>query len=135
MRLWASILTRSVSGWKLVISGWQHSADAVRWLAGSRSATSLVEATFGTVGAMRIAGVRVAPPAVRLLAQILDDAGYEETARTLAEAIALAVVEPALTLADHEAILTALDDGCPTSLAKLRRELLDDQARRRRAGF
>jgi uncharacterized protein with von Willebrand factor type A (vWA) domain len=108
----------------------------VRSLAGSRSATSFaVEATFGTVGAMRIAGVRVGPPAVRLLAQILDDAGYEETARTLTEAIALAVVEPALTLADHEAILTALGDDCPTSLAKLRRELLDGQARRRRAGF
>jgi hypothetical protein len=83
---------------------------------------------------MRIAGVRVSPPSVRLLAQILEDAGYGDTARTLMEAIRLQVVEPALTLRDHEAMLDALGDHCPTGLARLRRELLDDDMRRRLAG-
>jgi hypothetical protein len=83
---------------------------------------------------MRIAGVRVSPPAVRLLTQILDDAGYPDTAATLRQGIELQVLEPALTLEDHQAMLLALDDHCPTSLARLRRELLEDDMRRRLAG-
>ena len=83
---------------------------------------------------MRIAGVRVSPPSTRLLAQILEDAGYHDTATTLTEAIRLQVVEATLTLQDHEAMLTALGDHCPTSLARLRRELLEDDMRRRLAG-
>jgi hypothetical protein len=50
---------------------------------------------------MRIAGVRVSPPSALLLAQILEDAGYAETAATLREGIKLQVLEPALTLEDH----------------------------------
>jgi hypothetical protein len=83
---------------------------------------------------MRIAGVRVSPPAVRLLTQILDDAGYPQTAATLRQGIALQVLEPALTLDDHQAMLLALGDHCPTSLARLRRELLEDDMQRRLAG-
>jgi hypothetical protein len=83
---------------------------------------------------MRIAGVRVSPPAVRLLAQILDDAGYAQTAATLRQGIELQVLEPALTLEDYQAMLLALGDHCPTSLARLRRELLEDDMRRRLAG-
>jgi hypothetical protein len=83
---------------------------------------------------MRIAGVRVSAPAVRLLAQILEDAGYGDTATTLSEAIRLQAMEPALTLQDHEAMLVALGDHCPTSLAKLRRELFEYDMRRRLAG-
>jgi hypothetical protein len=84
---------------------------------------------------MRIAGVRVSPAFVRLPARIVENAGSDDTARKLAEAIRLQVLEPPLTLDDHDAILRALGDDCPTGLAKLRRELLHDQARRRRAGL
>jgi hypothetical protein len=83
---------------------------------------------------MRVAGVRVSPPSVRLLAEMLDDAGYRETATTLRQGIEMQVVEPALTLEDHRAMLLALGDHCPTSLARLRRELLEDERRRRLAG-
>jgi hypothetical protein len=83
---------------------------------------------------MRIAGVRVSPPNVRLLAQILEDAGYDDTAQKLADAIRLQALEAPLSVVDHEAILTSLDIYCPTGLARLRRELLEDDMRRRRAG-
>ena len=83
---------------------------------------------------MRIAGVRVGPPSVRLLAEMLEDGGYGETAMKLNEAIRLQVVEPLLTLADYDAILIALGDNCPTALARLRRELLEYDRRRRLAG-
>jgi hypothetical protein len=83
---------------------------------------------------MRIVGVRVSPPAVRLLVQMLDDAGYPATAVTLRQAIELQALEPALTLEDCEAMLLALGDTCPTSLARLRRELLEIERRRRLAG-
>jgi hypothetical protein len=83
---------------------------------------------------MRIAGVRVSPPAVRLLVQILDDAGYPATAVTLRQAIELQALEPALTIEDVEAMLVALGDNCPTSLARLRRKLLEIERRRRLAG-
>jgi hypothetical protein len=81
---------------------------------------------------VRIAGVRISPPNVRLLATILQDAGHDDTARKLADAIELRVFEVPLTLADHEAILTSLGAHCPTGLAKLRRELLEDDRWRRR---
>jgi hypothetical protein len=81
---------------------------------------------------VRIAGVRVGPQYVRLLAQMVADAGYGDTAKTLTDAIGLQAVEPPLTVDDREAILTALGTYCPTGLAKLRRELLEDQMRRRR---
>ena len=81
---------------------------------------------------MRIAGVRVGIPAVRLLVQIVDDAGFHGTAQTLADAIELKAVEPALTVEDHDAMLAALGNHCPSGLARLRRELLDQQLMRRR---
>ena len=83
---------------------------------------------------MGVAGVRVSPPSVRLLSEILDDAGYPATAATLRQGIELQVLEPALTLEDHQAMLLALGNHCPTSLARLRRELLEDERRRRLAG-
>lgn len=83
---------------------------------------------------MRIAGVRVSPPSVRVLAQILEDAGYSQTAAVLEDGIRLQVLEPALTLEDHQAMLFALGDHCPTGLTRLRRELLEDDMRRRLAG-
>ena len=84
---------------------------------------------------MRIAGLRVSPASVRLLAQMLDDAGYPATASTLRQGIELQAIEPALTLEDYEAMLLALGDNCPTSLARLRRELLEDDRRRRLSGM
>ena len=79
---------------------------------------------------MRIAGLRISAPMARLLAQILEEAGFAETAGRVAQAIELQVTtEAPLTLADHEAILAALGDRCPPELARLRRELLEEQRR------
>ena len=36
-------------------------------------------------------------------------------------------VEPALTIQDHDAMLAALGEPCPTGLARLRRELLEKE--------
>ena len=83
---------------------------------------------------MRIAGVRVSPPSVRLLAEMLDDAGYPATATLLRQGIELQALEPAFTLEDYQAMLLALGDQCPTSLARLRRELLEIDMRRKLAG-
>jgi hypothetical protein len=82
---------------------------------------------------MRIAGLRIAAPAARMLLEILEDGGYAATAARIAEAIALQVTtEAPLTAGDHEAILLALGETCPSSLVRLRRELLEEQRRRRR---
>ena len=53
---------------------------------------------------MWIAGVRVGVPAARLLTQILDDAGYTATGRTIANAIAIQSSEPVLTVEDCDAM-------------------------------
>jgi hypothetical protein len=84
---------------------------------------------------MRIAGVRVGAPSVVLLVQILEDAGFPGTATTLANAMKVQALEPALTVEDHDAMLAALGTYCPSGLARLRRELLDDELRRRRAAL
>ncbi|HET7367107.1 MAG TPA: hypothetical protein VFI83_01980 [Gaiella sp.] len=82
---------------------------------------------------MRIVGLRIAAPAARMLQEILEDGGHAATAARIAEAIELRVTtEAPLTAEDHEAILLALGDRCPASLARLRRELLEEQRRRRR---
>jgi hypothetical protein len=81
---------------------------------------------------MRIGGVRVSVQYVRLLAQIVEDAGFDDTAQALADAIRLQAMHAPLTIDDHEAILTALDGNCPSGLAKLRRALLEEQVMRRR---
>jgi hypothetical protein len=67
-----------------------------------------------------------------MLAQIVDDAGFHDTAQTIAEAIRLQAHEVPLTVEDHEAILTALGSNCPGGLGRLRRELLEQQRLRRR---
>lgn len=82
---------------------------------------------------MRIAGLRIGTPQTRLLTGIVRDAGFEATASRLEQAVELRVsTEAPLTRADHEAILAALGDNCPTSLSRLRRELLEEQRRLRR---
>jgi hypothetical protein len=81
---------------------------------------------------MRIAGLRIGAPVARLLAQILYEAGYADTAGKISQAIELQVTtEAPLTLEDHEAILVALGDRCPPELGRLRRELLEEQRRLR----
>jgi hypothetical protein len=81
---------------------------------------------------MRIAGIRLQTPVARLLAEILEGEGFHDTAETIAEAIELRVTtEAPLTVDDHEAILLALGRRCPPTLSRLRRELLEEQRRRR----
>jgi len=81
---------------------------------------------------MRIAGIRLQPTVARLLAEILDGAGFRDTAFKVTDAIERGTTtEVALTLTDHEAILVALGGQCPTTLARLRRELLEEQRRLR----
>ena len=82
---------------------------------------------------MRIVGLRLGAPVARLLVDILYDAGFDSTAAKIAQAIELRLAtEAPLTAADHEAILVALGDNCPTSLSRLRRELLEETRLRRR---
>jgi len=77
---------------------------------------------------VRIAGLRIAASTARLLVGILQDAGSHETAARIDRAIELQVTtEAPLTMDDHEAILAALGNSCPTSLSRLRRELLEEQ--------
>ena len=71
-------------------------------------------------------------PSVVWLVQILEDAGFADTATTLENAMRVQALEPALTVEDHDAILAALGTYCPSGLASLRRELLEDDLRRRR---
>ena len=85
---------------------------------------------------MRIVGLRIGAPVARLLVEIVQEAGFDDTAARIAQAIELHVTtEAPLTAADHEAILVALGSNCPASLSRLRRELLDEQRwLRRRPG-
>ena len=77
---------------------------------------------------MRVAGVRLQPPAARLLSEILEGAGFGDTSARIAEAISLKVtVEAPLTAADYQAILDVLNHKCPPTLYRLHRELLEDQ--------
>jgi len=84
---------------------------------------------------VRIAGVRLGAPVARLLSEILDDRGQPATATRIRDAIERRVtVEAPLTVSDHEAILEALEGDCPSTLYRLRRELLEERNLRRRAG-
>ncbi len=62
---------------------------------------------------MRIGGVRLSVQHVRLLAQIVEDAGFDDTAQALADGIKVQAMHAPLTIADHEAILAALDGQLP----------------------
>jgi hypothetical protein len=69
----------------------------------------------------------------RLLSELLASKGYPETAAKIADAIERQwTLEAPLTLADHEAIIDALSQDCPTTLHRLRTELLEEQRRVRR---
>jgi len=82
---------------------------------------------------VRIVGVRLGAPVARLLSELLDSRGYPETAAKIADAIERQwTLEAPLTLADHEAIIEALAENCPTTLHRLRTELLEEQRRIRR---
>ena len=82
---------------------------------------------------MRIVGLRLQPSVARLLAEILEGAGYVETASKIAAAIEQRITtEAPLTLADHKAIVAALEPDCPATLLRLRQELLEELRRVRR---
>ena len=82
---------------------------------------------------MQIVGVRLGAPVARLLSELLDSRAYPETAAKIADAIERQwTLEAPLTLADHEAIIEALAENCPTTLHRLRTELLEEQRRIRR---
>jgi hypothetical protein len=81
---------------------------------------------------MRIAGVRLGAPVARLLSEILESEGYPVTASKIADTIKRRITtEAPLTLADYEAISTALGRNCPASLYRLRTEVLEQQRRLR----
>ena len=82
---------------------------------------------------MQIVGVHLGAPVARLLSELLDSRGSPETAAKIADAIERRwTLEAPLTLADHEAIIEALAENCPTTLHRLRTELLEEQRRIRR---
>jgi hypothetical protein len=77
---------------------------------------------------MRVAGMPLQPEVARLLAQMLDDDGFPDTAARITDAIERQItVEAPLTPADYGAILETLNRTCPPTLYKLRRVLLEDQ--------
>jgi hypothetical protein len=77
---------------------------------------------------MRVAGLRLQTAVARLLVDVLEGAGYAETASKIADAITRQItVEAPLTRADYEAILEALNRNCPSTLYDVRRVLLEDQ--------
>ena len=77
---------------------------------------------------MRVAGIRLQPEVARLLAEILEGAGFRATAAKIVQAIELQVtVEAPLTATDYEAILEALGANCPPTLSRVRRQLLADE--------
>ena len=86
-----------------------------------------------SVEVVRIVGVRLGAPVARLLSQILDSNGYPGTAAKIADAIGRQwTLEAPLTLADHNAIIEALAEDCPTTLHRLRAALLEERRRLRR---
>ncbi len=87
----------------------------------------------GSVEGMQISGVRISPEYVRVLAEIVEGAGFPGTAGRLAQAIEQGVTtEAPLTTEAPEAILAALEPHCPAGLNRLRTELAKDERRRRR---
>jgi hypothetical protein len=76
---------------------------------------------------MRIAGVRLGAPVARVLSEILRAEGFPATADKVADGIERGLVEPRLTLADHQAILEALGRTCPSTLRRLRQRLLEEE--------
>jgi hypothetical protein len=84
---------------------------------------------------VRIAGVPISPQYARLLVDVLAREGFDDTAAKLAQAVDLQVTtEAPLTVADHEAVLSALQGDCPTGLYRLRTELDKDHRLRHGLG-
>jgi hypothetical protein len=82
---------------------------------------------------VRIVGVRLGAPVARLLSETLESKGYPATSAKIADALERKwTLEAPLTLEDHEAIVAALAENCPSTLHRLRTELLEEQRRVRR---
>jgi hypothetical protein len=83
---------------------------------------------------MMLAGIPVRDADVLELARLLRDAGFDEVAERLETAYDREAKVLALTIADREAILRALDDP-PDGLAELRGVLLREHEWRVRTGL
>jgi hypothetical protein len=83
---------------------------------------------------MQLAGIPVRDADVLTLASLLRDTGFDETAERLEVAYDRETKILALTIADREAILRALDDQ-PDGLAELRGLLLREHEWRVRHGL
>ena len=80
---------------------------------------------------MMLAGLRVRDDDVRELARLVD----EPTRSMLEKALAFGTVVLALTIADRERLLWALDDARTDALAELRTVLLKEHEGRVREGL
>ena len=83
---------------------------------------------------MYLAGVPVRDEVVLDLAQLLHDAGFDDTAEALVVALEAGQAIVALTIQDREAILRTLEDP-PKGLAELRGVLLAEHEWRVREGL
>jgi hypothetical protein len=83
---------------------------------------------------VRLVGVSIPEKSVAALAQLLYDAGVEDTGDTLLAALKAEQALVALSIADREAILRVLDN-LPAGLAELRGVLLAEHEWRLREGL
>jgi hypothetical protein len=86
------------------------------------------------LAAMMLAGTPVRDQDVLELAGLLRDAGFDDTAERLENAYDLETKVLALTIAEREQILRALED-CPDGLAELRGVLTAEHTGRVRDGL
>jgi hypothetical protein len=83
---------------------------------------------------IRLAGIPVCDEDVLELARLLHEAGFDDTADALTVALEAELPLVALSIADREAILRALDDP-PIELAELHGVLLREHQWRVRVGL
>lgn len=83
---------------------------------------------------MYLAGISIADEDVSALAGMLRDAGFDDTAERLEDAIECETTLLALSITDRESILRTLDDP-PDGLVELRGVLLRELEWRQREGL
>ena len=86
------------------------------------------------IASMMLAGIPVRDQDVLEIARLLREAGFDDTAGRLEAAWDAEVKVLALTIADREAIVRALED-CPNELAELRGVLVREHEWRVREGL
>ena len=115
-------------------SGNPQGARPRRVDARSRDTLVCLHTAPGSVARVRLAGVSVLETNVAALAELLLEAGFEETADVLLLALDNEQDLVPLSIQDREAILRALDDP-PLGLAELRGVLLREHEWRVREGL